>query len=86
MHAYCTSHEISDVKVTLCSASDLVAAYRETWSYIDIQASAGNVEVDERVFKIMIKTASLSPWAVWGFFWGGLRLDAEERCEKKSDK
>lgn len=73
MHAYCTSHEIADLKVTLCSASDLVAIYRETWSYIDIQASAGKVDVDERIFKITIEAASLKPWAIWDFFWGGLR-------------
>ena len=47
-HAYCIYHETSDLKVALCSGSDLVAAYREIWSYIDTQASAGRVEVDER--------------------------------------
>ena len=72
MHAYCTSHEIADLKVRLCSTSDL-AIYRETWSYIDIQASAGKVDVDKRIFKITIEAASLKSCAVWGFFWGGLR-------------
>ena len=47
----CTSHEIFDLQVMLFSASDLVAACREIWSYIDIEASAGKVEVDSTVFR-----------------------------------
>ena len=64
----CISHEVSDLQVKLCSASDLVAAYGEIWSYIGIQASAGKLEVDERIFEIVIKAALLRPWAVCCFF------------------